>query len=162
MQGNTRSQKPKLVLELKKNVTKRRLSNIEEVIEGVDVSIVGSLNVEPLISPIIEVLPVRTQIEEENLPPEFSKKIINESNKIRQKDFVSTSGSSERGSPSTMDPLGGGGIPPPIPPLPPFPPIGLPIIVPQDLVSVDIPSNLPKFYETKDEDPSRHMERFIE
>ena len=68
-----------------------------------------------------------------------------------------------------MDSLGGGEIPPPVPSLPLFPPIdplvrskGLPIIVPQGLVSVDIPSNLPNFYGTKDEDPSRHIERFIE
>ena len=41
-------------------------------------------------------------------------------------------------------------------------PRGLPIIVPQGLVLVDIPSNLSKYYGTKDEDPSRHMGRFIE
>ena len=65
-----------------------------------------------------------------------------------------------------MDELGEGGIPPPILPIPPIDPLvrprGLPIIVPQGLPSLDIPSNLPKFYGTKDEDPSRHMERFVE
>ena len=64
-----------------------------------------------------------------------------------------------------MDELGEGGIPPPILPIPPIDPLvrprGLPIIVPQGLPSLDISSNLPKFYETKDEDPSRHMERVI-
>ena len=111
------------------------MSNIEEVVEGVDVSIQGSLNIEPLISPIVEVLPIRTQIEEGNLPSELSKKRINESNRIRQEDFVSTSGSSERGSPSIMDPLGGGRIPPLLHPFSPIDPLvwprGLPIIVPQ-------------------------------
>ena len=31
----------------------------------------------------------------------------------------------------------------------------------QNLVAVDLPSNLPKFWGTKDKDPSRHMERYI-
>ena len=35
-------------------------------------------------------------------------------------------------------------------------------MVPQNLAAVDMPSHLPKFYGTKDEDPSRHMERYIE
>ena len=65
-----------------------------------------------------------------------------------------------------MDPLGRGGIPPSIPHFPPIDPLvrprGLPIIVSQGLPSVDIPSNLPTFYGTKNEDPSRHIERFIE
>ena len=162
MQGNTRSQKPKLALGLKRNVTKRRLSNIEKVVEGVDVSIKGSLNVEPLISPLVEVLPIPIQLEEGNLPSELSKEVINESNRIRH-DFVSTSEFDREGSPITMDLPEGGGIPPPFPPIDPLVrPRGLPIIVPQGLVSVDIPSNLPKFYGTKDEDPSRHMKRFIE
>ena len=50
--------------------------------------------------------------------------------------------------------------PPPIDPL--VRPRGLPIVVPQNLPVVDMPSHLPKFYGTKDEDPSRHMERYIE
>ena len=41
-------------------------------------------------------------------------------------------------------------------------PRSLPIIGLQGLESVDIPSNLPKIYKTKDEDPSRHMERILE
>ena len=56
--------------------------------------------------------------------------------------------------------------PPLIPPMslidPLVRPRGLPIVVPQNLPAVDMPSHLPKFYGTKDEDPSRHMERYIE
>ena len=74
MQRNTRYQKPKLALGLKKNDTKRRLSNIEEVVEGVDISIEDSLNAEPLISPLVEVLPIPTQFEKENFPSELTKK----------------------------------------------------------------------------------------
>jgi hypothetical protein len=56
-----------------------------------------------------------------------------------------------------------GGGPPPMPPIDPLVrPRGLPILVSQNLVAVDMPSNLPKFYGTKDEDPSRHMERYME
>jgi hypothetical protein len=58
--------------------------------------------------------------------------------------------------------------PPPRPEPPPFEPIdplvrprGLPILVPRDLAALDMPSNLPKFWVTKDEDPSRHMEMYI-
>ena len=41
-------------------------------------------------------------------------------------------------------------------------PRGFPILVPQHLAAVDMPSNLLKFLGPKDEDPSRHMERYIE
>ena len=63
---------------------------------------------------------------------------------------------------------GGDGKPsiPPVPPMEPIDPLvrprGLPILVPQNLAAVDMPSHLPKFYGTKDEVPSRHMERYIE
>ena len=55
---------------------------------------------------------------------------------------------------------------PPIPPMPPIDPLvrprGLPIVVPQNLQAVDMPSHLPKFYGTKDDDHSKHMERYME
>ena len=63
-----------------------------------------------------------------------------------------------------MNPNGGG--PPlslPIPPIDPLVrPRGLPIMVPQNLVVTDMPTNLLKFYGTRDDDPSRHIERYIE
>ena len=63
----------------------------------------------------------------------------------------------------TMVQEGGGGAPPPNPPIDPLVrPRGFPIVVPRNLVAVDMPSNLPKFWGTKDEDPSRHMEQYIE
>lgn len=40
-------------------------------------------------------------------------------------------------------------------------PNGLPILLPRNLAVLDIPSNLPKFWGTKDED-SRHIEKYIE
>ena len=57
-----------------------------------------------------------------------------------------------------MDSNGEKKDPPPIPPVPPVDPLvrprGLPILVPQNLVELDMPSNLPKFYETRDDDRS--------
>ena len=85
---------------------------------------------------------------------------------------METSEVRREGSPITMNPPGGGGIPPLISHIPPIPLIPhidplvrrrtLPVVVPQGLVAVDMPSHQPKFYGTKDEDPSRHMERFTE
>ena len=71
--------------------------------------------------------------------------------------------------PATMDHNRGGGGPPPVPQLPSVPlidplvrPRGLPVLVPQNLGATGIPSNLPKFYGSMDDDPSRQMERYIE
>ena len=65
-----------------------------------------------------------------------------------------------------MNPNGGGGGPPPPPPIPPIDPLvkprGLPILVPQNLVATDMPTNLLKFYGTRDDGPSRHMKRYVE
>ena len=66
--------KPKLTLRLKKNVIKYRLCNIDEVVQGVDVSIEGGLNVKPLINPLVEISLTPTQFQEENLLPKLSKK----------------------------------------------------------------------------------------
>ncbi len=61
-------------IRIEKNVTKQRLSSISEVVEGVDVSIESSLNVEPFINPLIKISPIHAQIEEENIPSNLSKK----------------------------------------------------------------------------------------
>ena len=59
-------------------------------------------------------------------------------------------------TPVNMD-HGGGGILPisPVPPIDSIDPLvrprGLPIVVPQNFVAVDMPSHLPKFYESKDD-----------
>ena len=56
--------------------------------------------------------------------------------------------------------------PPPKPHMPPIEPLvrprGLIIVVPKNLAAVDMPSHLLKFYETKDDDSFRHIERHIE
>jgi hypothetical protein len=61
-------------------------------------------------------------------------------------------------TPVTMAQEGGGMSPPPIPPINPLVKLrGLPFLVLQKLAAVDMPSHLPKFYGTKDDDPCRHM-----
>ena len=96
----------------------------------------------------------------------MSDEIVEEPNIIVEEVFVRISEVKKEQSPATMNSPGRGGIPPSIPLIPPIDPLvwprGLPIVVLQGLVAVDMPSHLPKFYGTKDEDPSRHMERFIE
>lgn len=62
-------------------------------------------------------------------------------------------------------PPGGGGPPPPPPPPPINPlvqPRGLPIVVPAGLEAATIPHSLPLFRGTRNEDPSMHVEHFIE
>lgn len=56
----------------------------------------------------------------------------------------------------------GGGVPPEAPINPLVQPRGLPIVVPAGLEVAAIPPNLPLFRGTRDEDPSMHVEQFIE
>jgi hypothetical protein len=63
---------------------------------------------------------------------------------------------------SSGAPTQGGGVPPGIPMNPLVQPRGLPILVPPGLAIATIPPNLPLFRGTRDEDPSAHVERFIE
>ena len=63
MQGNTRSQKPSLILGLEKSTRRRKLSSISEVVEEVDVRLESCLNVEPIISPLLDTLEVEAQFE---------------------------------------------------------------------------------------------------
>ena len=145
------------------------MSKVNKILKEVNVTIESCLYVQPVSNILLEKLGVHTQIEEEDLPSNLSGEILEGTHIVREEVFVSTSEVNRERSHVTMNPPGGGGIPPPIPPIPLFPPIdpqvrpkGLPIVVPQRLAAVDIPSHLPKFYGTKDEDLSRPMERFIE
>ena len=141
------------------SVTERRLSRVNKFVEEVNVSIESCLNVEPIVNPLVEELGVHTQIEEEDLPSNLNIETLEETNIVREEVLVETSEVRREGSPITVNPPGGGGIPPPIlpiPHIPPNPPIdplvrprGLPIVVLQGLVAVDMPSHLPKFYGTK-------------
>ena len=176
MQGKTRSHKPKLELGLDIVTSRKKLVNTSKVVKDVDVTLERCLNVEPIVSPLLGTLEVDAQLEKEANPSKLSETVFfrEETVSFREKivsfrEEVPVEFDKERGvdTPVTMA-QGGGGIPP-IPPAPPINPIdplvrprGLPILVPQNLAAVDMPSHLPKFYGTKDEDPSRHMEKYME
>jgi hypothetical protein len=114
---------------------------------------------------------VDTQLEEEVTPSKLSGETSSEAYKLTKETSIDLGKGVENTLPVTMAEERGMD-PPPIPPMPPVPPIpsidllvrsrGLPIVVPQNLAAMDMPSHLPKFYGTKNEDPSRHMERYIE
>ena len=165
MQGKTRSQKPRLILRLDKVTRRRRLSRISEVVEEVDVRLESCLNVEPSISPLLETLEVEAQLEKEATPSKLNGETSSETHTFREQILTGIDREVEEDTPLIMAEERGMD-PPPIPPMPPIDPLvrprGLPIVVPQNLPAVDMPSHLPKFYGTKDEDPSRHMERYIE
>ena len=162
MQGKTRSLKPSLVLGLDKVTRRKRLSMINEVVEEVDVKLESWMNVKPSVSLLLGELGLKAQLEKEEIPSKLSGETSLEIYTSREEIPIDLDRQVGEGSPVTMDPGHGGGAPPPIPLIVPLVrPRDLPIMVPQGLVAVDMPSHLPKFYGTKDEDPSRHMERFV-
>ena len=165
MQGKTRSQKPSLIVGLEKSSRRRRLSRISEVVEEVDVRLESCLNVESSVSPLLETLELEAQLEKEATPSKLSGETSSDTYTFGKEIPVGIDKEVRKYTSVTMD-QERGPDPPPIPPMPPIDPLvrprGLPIVVPQNLPAVDMPSHLPKFYGTKDEDPSRHMERYIE
>ena len=158
MQGKTRYHKPELELGLGK--TTRRIS---EVVEEVEVRIESCLNAELIVSPMLGNLKVDTQLKEEATPSKLSGETSTETHAIREEILLEVDSGIGVESPVTMDPNGEGGGLLPVPSIDPLVrPRGLPILVPHNLWTMDMPSHLPKFHGTKDEDPSRHMERYIE
>ena len=118
---------------------------------------------EHIVSPVLENLEVDNQLEEEPTPSKLIGETSTETNTVREEILVEADRGIGVESPVIMDPNVDGGGPLPVPPIDPLVrPRGLPILVPQNLVAVDMSSHLPKFYGTKDEDPSRHMKRYIE
>lgn len=79
-----------------------------------------------------------------------------ESEALRKSELPSNSSMSTGGASP------GGGEPNPAPVNPLIQPRGLPIVVPAGLEAAAIPPNLPLFTGTRDEDPSMHVEQFIE
>jgi hypothetical protein len=121
------------------------------------------LNVEPIVSPLVGTLEEDTRLEEEATPSKLSGETPSETDTVRREIPIEVDRRIGVDTPVTIAQDGEGGGLPPMPPIDPLVrPRGLPILVPQNLAAVDMPSHLPKFYGTKDEDPSRHMERYIE
>ena len=167
MQGNTRSQKPSLILGINKVTRRRKLSRISKVVEEVDIRLESCLNVKPSVSSLSETLEVEAQLEREATPSKLSGETSSKTNTFREGTLIGIDRDTEVNTSVIMDPRGGRDpLIPPVPPIDPIDPLvrprSLPIVVLQNLPAMDMPSHLPKFYGTKDEDPSRHMERYIE
>ena len=165
MQDKTQFQKPSLIVGLEKSIRWRRLSRISEVVEKIDVRLKSCLNIESSISPLLETLGLEAQLGKEATPSKLNGETSPDTCTFGEEIPVGIDREVENDIPVIMN-QDRGSDPPPIPPMPPIDPLvrprGLPIVVPQNLPAVDMPSHLPKFYGTKDEDPSRHMERYIE
>ena len=130
------------------------------MVEEVEVRLESSLNVEPSVSPLLETLEVEAQLEKEVTPSKLNGETSSKTYTFRKEIPVGIDREVGEDIPVTMDQKRGMD-PPPIPLMPPIDPLvrlrGLPIVVLQNLAAVNMPSLLPKFYGTKDEDPSRHM-----
>ena len=149
-------------MELKKSTQKRRSSKISGELGEVDVRVKSCLNVEPSVRLLLDTLEPEAQLEKEATPSKLKGKISSENYTLREELLIEVDKGLLDSAPVTMDPDRGMDVPS-IPPIPPIDPLvrlrGLPIVVSQNLQAVDIPFHLPKFYGTKDEDPSRYMER---
>ena len=152
-----------MALGLDKVARRKKLTRVSEVIEEVDVRLTSWMNVEPSVSLLLKTFRVNPQLEKDAIPSKLSGETLLETYIFSEEIPVDIDRELWEKIPVTMDPGVGGGVPPPIPPIDPLVrPKGLPFVIPQSLVAVDIPSHIPRFYGTKDEGPSRHIERFVE
>ncbi len=139
---------------------------ISEVIEELESRTKSWVNVESSRDTLIEEVEVGPRREKDVGPSKSSGEKDIEIDTKREEILIEVEEEVEVKPPATMNRNGGGGGPPPAPPVAPVDPLvrprGLPILVPQKLVATDIPANLPKFHGTRDDNPSRHMERYVE
>jgi hypothetical protein len=154
-----------LILGLDKVTRRRRLSRIGEVVEGVDVRLESCLNVEPSFNHLLETLKVEVLLEKEVTLSKLSGETSSETYTLRKEIPIDIDREVREDIPVTMD-QDRRVDPPPMSPMSPIDPLvrprGLPIVVPLNLPAVDMLSHLPKFYETKDENFFKHMEKYIE
>ena len=163
MRGKTRAHKPELELGLDKVTCRKRLTIISEIVEEIEVRLESCLNVEPIVSLLLGTLERDAQLDEEAIPSKLNSETSSETDTVEKELLIEVDRRKGVNIHVTMTQDGEGGCPPPMPPIDPLlKPRGLPIMVPQNLTAVDIPSHLPKFNGIKDEDPSRHMKRYIE
>ena len=123
--------------------------------EEVEVRVESWIKVEPSSGPLINEVEVETRLEEEVASKSSSEKAT-KTGLVKVEIPVEDEEELEVEPPVATDPNGGRGGPPPIPPIPPIDLLirskGLPILVPQNLVVMDMLSNLPKFYGTRNDD----------
>ena len=133
MQGKTRAQKPKLELEIETFTRKKKLVKINEVVKDVKVELVNCINVEPIVSPLLETLDVEARLEEEATPSKLSEDTPLGIETLKEEVPVEIDRKVGEDTPIFMAQEGGGMDLPPIPPVPPIDqlvrPRGLPILV---------------------------------
>jgi hypothetical protein len=138
---------------------------ISEVVEELNVRLESGLNVEPSVSPLLETLGVEAQLEKDATHSKLSGETSLKTYTFREEIPIDIDREVGEDTPVTISEERGMD-PPPIPPMSSIDPLvrprGLPIVVPQNLAAMNMPYHFPKFYGTKDEEPSRHMERYIE
>lgn len=164
MQGKARYQKPSLILELDKVTRRRRLSKINEVVKKINIRLESCWNVEPSVSPLLEILEVEPQLVKEATSSKLSDETLSETYTFGEEILIGTDRKVGEDTPVILAEKRGMDLPPihAMPPIDPFVrPRGLPIVILQNLAAVDMSSHLPKFCGTRNEDPSRHMERYI-
>ena len=170
MQRSTRSQKPGLEAGIEPSARKKKVSKSDEVEEKSISRTKSWVEVELGKEVHAPKVALEHQQEKDVGPSEsvYEKDAETEEFEERISTVVEEVEEVEVEPPATMNPPsgGGGGGPPPPSPGPQIQPFvrprGLPIWVPQNLIPLDMPPDLPKFYGTRDDDPSRHIERYIE
>ena len=166
MQKSTRSQKPGLEAGIETSARKKKSSKTREVVEKLISRTESWVEVELSKEIHVPEVVLEHRQEEDVHPSESIGKKDTKSEEFGEGIPIEVEEEVEVEPPVTMNPPnGGGGGPSPLQPMPPTNPLvkprSLPIRVPQNLVPLDMPADLPKFYETRDDDSSRHMERYI-
>ena len=167
MQRSTRSQKPRLEAGIETSARKKKVSRTSEALKSsisrteswVDVELNKEIHAPEVV--------IEHRQEKDVGPSESIGKKDAETEELREGIPVEVEEEVEVEPLVTMNsPSGGGGGPPPPHPMPPIDPLvrprGLPIRVPPNLAPRDMSVNLLKFYGTRDDDPSRQMERYID
>ena len=122
MQDKTRSQKPSLIVGLDKSTCRRRLSRISEVVKEVDVRLESCLNVESIVSPLLETLELEAQLEKVVTPSKLSGETSSNTYIFGKKISVGIDKEVGKDTSVTMD-QDPSPDPPPIPPMPHIDPL---------------------------------------
>ena len=169
MYKSTRSKKPGSEAGIETNTRKKKVRKSEEVAEKSISRTESWVEVELGKEDYTPEVALERRQEEDVAPSESSGEEDAETEEFEKENPIEVEEAEEVEvePPAMINPLdGGAGGPPPPPPGAPIPqfirPRGLPILVPQNLVPIEMPPDLPKFYGTRDDDPSRHTERYIE
>ena len=167
MQRSTRSQKPGLEAGIETSVRKKKASKTNEVVKKLISKMESWVEVELSKEIHAPEVVIEHRQEEDVGPSESIGEKGAETEEFGDGIPIEVEEEVEVQPPVTMNPPNGrGGGPPPPQPMPPIDPLvkprGLPLLDPHNLVPQDMPAGLPKFSGMRDDNPSRHMERYIE